>query len=106
MVVCATAESAIMLENHLNQNGYQVPDTFPLISFGPAFGPVSLKQKNISEMRFSPANLGKNTVNILMERLNGNRSAWKCARSNALFFERASSKILPASRLKSAPVLT
>ena len=93
IVVSAVAKSAIELQSQLREKGHQSPNIFfPLISFGPSSGATSLADENISEIHFSPAELGKNTVNILQERLNGSSAAWKCARSKDVFIERASSR--------------
>jgi DNA-binding LacI/PurR family transcriptional regulator len=91
LVIGAVAEFSVKLKKQLEKEGHQIPNIFPLISFGPPNFTNSLLEEDISEMHFSPADLGKNSVDILLERLNGDHSGWKRATTKAVFIERASS---------------
>lgn len=92
MVVSSTPIVAVKLQQQLIDANYSIPEVFPLISFGPAIVGKSLKDANISEMRYYPAILGKNAVDILIARLNGDRGSWKRASTDAEFIERDSSR--------------
>jgi DNA-binding LacI/PurR family transcriptional regulator len=91
VVIAAVAELAVKLKLQLEEENPHGANIFPLISFGPSSFGISLADRNISEMHFSPADLGKNSVDILLERLNGDHSGWKRATAKAVFVERASS---------------
>jgi DNA-binding LacI/PurR family transcriptional regulator/biotin operon repressor len=92
IVVSSRPAEALKLKQQLDNAGYSLPGLFPLISFGPAIVGKTLKDADISEMRYYPSILGKNAVNILVARLNGDRGGWKRASTDAEFIERTSSR--------------
>lgn len=91
VVITGSPTHAIWLQEQITDMGHSLPELFPLISFGPTVFGKSLEDVGISEMRYYPEALGKNAIDILMARLNGDRGSWKRVSCGATFIERGSS---------------
>jgi DNA-binding LacI/PurR family transcriptional regulator len=91
VLIAAHAAEVEELQKTLKSEGKDLSHFYPFAAFGPSLAEEHFR--DITEFKLSATSMAENAVNILVSRLNGDRSRWKELKSGGKLYERASSSI-------------